>query len=65
MFMIMAIGFFAIFLANVLLGAFGQAQFLGDVGEMLVLFAASMAFVVVILQRETAEKSKKQTENDQ
>ena len=43
-----------IFVANLLVGASGRSQFLGDVQEMLVLFAASLAFVVLILQREAA-----------
>ncbi len=43
---------FAIYFMNVALGAFGGTAFLGDVGEMLVLFAASILFVVAILQKE-------------
>jgi len=44
------------FTANVLLGAVtGQAP-AGDVGEMLLLLAASVAFVVAILAREAAER---------
>ena len=49
---------FVIYFANVALGAFGGQTFLGDVGEMLVLFAASILFVVGILQEEAARKLK-------
>ncbi|KIC47412.1 hypothetical protein RA28_07240 [Ruegeria sp. ANG-S4] len=43
---------FAIYFANVALGAIASSAFLGDVGEMLVLFAASILFVVAILKKE-------------
>ncbi|WP_420584848.1 hypothetical protein [Ruegeria sp.] len=43
---------FVIYFANVAMGAFAGSAFLGDVGEMLVLFAASILFVVAILKRE-------------
>ncbi|QFT72953.1 hypothetical protein [Ruegeria sp. THAF33] len=43
---------FVIYFANVALGAFASSAFLGDVGEMLVLFAASILFVVAILKKE-------------
>ena len=43
---------FAVFFLNVALGAFADAAFLGDVGEMLVLFFASILFVVAILKKE-------------
>jgi hypothetical protein len=49
---------FAVFFANVALGAFGGGAFLGDVGEMLVLFAASILFVAAILKREADQKNK-------
>ena len=45
---------FAIYFANVALGAFANSAFLSDVGEMLVLFAASILFVVAILKKEAA-----------
>lgn len=47
---------FVIYFANVSLGAFAGSAFLGDVGEMLVLFAASILFVVAILKREAERK---------
>lgn len=57
MFLAASIVVFVIYFANVALGAFAQAAFLGDVGEMLVLFAASILFVVAILKREAARKN--------
>jgi len=49
---------FAIYFANVALGAFAGSTFLGDVGEMLVLFTASILFVVAILKKEADRKNK-------
>ncbi|WP_299982373.1 hypothetical protein [uncultured Ruegeria sp.] len=49
---------FAVFFANVALGAFGGGGLLGDVGEMLVLFAASILFVMAILKQEADHKNK-------
>ena len=43
---------FVFFGVNVAMGAMGGAPLLGDVGEMLVLFAASLSFVVAILKKE-------------
>ena len=43
---------FIIFFINVALGAFADSAFLGDIGEMLVLFVASLLFVVAILRKE-------------
>ena len=48
---------FLVFFSNVALGAFADSAFLGDVGEMLVLFFATVLFVVAILKREAARKS--------
>ncbi len=48
---------FVVFFLNVALGAFADAAFLGDVGEMLVLAVASVLFVVAILKREAEQKS--------
>jgi hypothetical protein len=45
-----------IFVVNVALGATSGSAFMGDVSEMLVLFAASIAFVVAILRREAQSK---------
>jgi hypothetical protein len=49
---------FTVFALNVALGAFWNAAYLGDVGEMLVLLAASTTFVVAILKKE-ADRSDK------
>lgn len=49
---------FGIYFANVALGAFAGAAFLSDIGEMLVLFAAAILFVVAILKKE-ADRNKK------
>lgn len=56
MFLFAAVTVFAVFFANVALGAFGGGGFLNDVGEMLVLFAASVLFVAAILKREADHK---------
>ncbi|UWQ16475.1 hypothetical protein [Jannaschia sp. M317] len=52
MFLIGSFIVFALFFLNVALGAFANNAFLGDVGEMLVLFVASLLFVVAILKKE-------------
>ena len=57
MFLISAVIVFLAFFLNVALGAFADAAFLGDVGEMLVLSCASVLFVVAILRKE-ADRSK-------
>ena len=58
MFLIASLIVFIIYFVNVALGAFGGQAFLGDVGEMLVLFAASILFVVAILRKEADRKNK-------
>lgn len=50
----LASALFALFIINVGAGSLADSSFLGDVGEMLVLFAASICFVVAILNREAA-----------
>lgn len=50
---------FSAFIVNVTLGAFGGTPILGDVGEMLLLLAASVTFVIAILEAEAAAKDKK------
>lgn len=57
MFLVLSFIVFAVFFLNVALGAFADSAFLGDVGEMLVLFCASVLFVVAILKKE-ADRSK-------
>lgn len=46
---------FVAFAANVMVGATTGAPILGDVGEMLALFAASATFVAAVLLREAKE----------
>jgi hypothetical protein len=58
MFLAASIFVFAIYFANVALGAFADAAVFGDVGEMLILFSASIFFVVAILQSEAVRKEK-------
>lgn len=53
----LAAALFALFTINVTAGSLTGSSFLGDVGEMLVLFAASLAFAVAVLNREAAAKS--------
>ena len=48
---------FIVYAANVVLGASSNASFMGDVAEMLVLFAASAVFVVAILKKEADRKN--------
>ena len=47
------------FTANVVVGAVGDAPLVGNVVEMLILFAAAIAFSAGILQREAKEKAAK------
>lgn len=58
MFLAASVIVFALYFCNVALGAFAGAAFLGDVGEMLVLFGATILFVVAILQKEADRKDK-------
>ncbi len=58
MFLAASIIVFVVYFANVVLGALANNAFLGDVGEMLVLFVATVLFVVAILQKEAARKNK-------
>ncbi len=48
----------AAFTANVVVGAVGDAPIVGNVAEMLILFAAAIAFSVGILRSEAREQSK-------
>lgn len=50
---------FSVFALNVIAGSMGGTVYLGDVQEMLVLFAAAIAFVAAILKREAAAKNQK------
>lgn len=53
---IIALILLVVFTANVAIGAVGDGPLLGNVAEMLLLFAASVSFVVGILKREAGEK---------
>ncbi len=54
-----ALALFAIFSVNVVMGSLSGSAFLTDVGEMLLLLAASIAFVVAILGKEAAARNGK------
>lgn len=57
MFLLISALIFVAFVANVLSGALLGQSFLTDVGEMITLFAASIAFTIAILKREAAARS--------
>ncbi len=63
MFLIIAFVIFSIYIANVVIGATTGSPFVGDVAEMLLLFAASISFVIAVLRREAAEKAEKDKQN--
>ncbi|CTQ32680.1 hypothetical protein [Jannaschia rubra] len=52
--LLIAVFLFSVFVLNVVLGSTSGRAFLGNVGEMLMLLGASVAFVVAILRREAA-----------
>jgi len=52
--------FLVVFGVNVAIGATGGKVFLTDVQEMLVLIAASIAFVVAILKKESQRNRRKE-----
>jgi hypothetical protein len=53
---ITALILFLAFTANVAVGAIGDGPVVGNVGELLMLLAASISFVVGILQQEAKVK---------
>lgn len=55
---------FAFYFANVSLGAFSGSAVLGDVGEMLLLFVATILFVVAILKEERERERAKDSKSD-
>ena len=59
MFLAASIAIFLLYFLNVALGAFASSAVLGDVGEMLVLFTASILFVVAIIKIEADEGKRK------
>ena len=64
MFLLIAAALFGVYVANVLLGALADAAILGKTGEALSLFAASIAFTVAILKRETAAQRQRSDEEN-
>lgn len=59
MFLFASLIVFLAYFANVAAGALLDRVILGDVGEMLVLFAASILFVIAILQKEADRERKR------
>lgn len=59
-----ALGAFMLFFGNVALGASGRGEVLGDVGEMLTMFAAALLFTVGVLQREAAATRAEREQQD-
>ena len=57
MFLAASVAVFIVYFTNVALGALAGRAVLGDVGEMLALFAASILFVVAILKKEADRKN--------
>ncbi len=45
-----------VFVVNVVLGAYSNSAFVGDVGEMLLLLSAAILFVAAILKKEADAK---------
>ncbi|MEM8572357.1 MAG: hypothetical protein AAGG56_15830 [Pseudomonadota bacterium] len=56
---LIALALVVAFTVNVVLGAVSDAPFVGNVGEMLTLFGASIAFSVGVLQSEARANSEK------
>ena len=66
--LVIAAGLFATFFLNVVFGASGNAAFLSDKGELLILFASCAIFVAATLQLEKkrlAQDGKSQKNNTQ
>jgi hypothetical protein len=59
MLLVVAAVLFAAFVINVSLGSFGATPLLGNVGEMLLLFAVSIAFTASVLKREADKRAGK------
>jgi len=57
---LIALGLSCVFVANIVIGAVGQAPIVGVVTEMLILFGAAISFCVGILRSEAREISKKE-----
>ena len=63
MFLLASLIVFIVYFANVASGAFTGTVFFGDVGEMLVLFAATILFVIAIIKKEADRKTKTAAES--
>jgi hypothetical protein len=50
---------FAVFVVNVSIGSTGATPFFGNVGEMLLLFAVSIAFTAAVLGKEARRRTGK------
>lgn len=48
---------FAAFVINVSIGSFGGTPLLGNVGEMILLFAVSIAFTASVLKKEAKKRT--------
>ncbi|WFE91146.1 hypothetical protein K1718_07270 [Roseibium porphyridii] len=59
MFLIVAAVLFAVFVINVSIGSFGGTPFFGNVGEMILLLAVSIAFTATILKKEAIKRAGK------
>lgn len=62
--LVLATACFAIFAANVVMGAYGAGVFLTDIQEMLALLAASIFFVAGVLMIEKRKLRLKAQDND-
>ncbi|MCR9125231.1 MAG: hypothetical protein NXH82_03795 [Rhodobacteraceae bacterium] len=58
MYLVLTAILFGAYVVNVVLGSISGTPFLGDVSEMLLLFAASICFVVAILRSERKARQK-------
>ena len=54
--LLIAIALFLIFGSNVVVGSMGGSQFMGDLGELLVVIASVVFFVIAIIQKELKVK---------
>jgi hypothetical protein len=57
-----AFALFLVFTVNVILGSIGNTQFLGDIGELLIVISSVIFFVIAIIQSEN--KTKTATDSD-
>ncbi len=52
-----AFALFLVFGANVVLGSIGSSQFLGDLGELLIVISSVIFFVIAIIQSENKNQT--------